>query len=452
MKNEEKTLYLECKAGISGDMTVAALLDLGADEEGLKRALAGLKVPGYEVHISRTVRSGMAGCDFDVALEDVGQISHHEHGQRHHVHDHAHESHGHEHGDHEHGHKHGHDGHGHDHAQAHSHPHGSHMHRNLHDILHIIEGAELTPRVFGIARKTFEIVAEAEAKAHGIPVEDVHFHEVGAVDSIVDIVAVAYCLADLGVSEVVVPYLCEGSGTIRCQHGVLPVPVPAVANIAAAHGIALRILGDVDTELVTPTGAAIVAANRTAEKLPEGFKVERVGVGLGKRDIGRPNFLRAMLIVPVAGQRAESEAESHTMLESNIDDSSGELLGLAMEKLMAAGALDVHYIPCFMKKNRPGYLLRVICREENVATLEDLIFRHTTTIGVRRTPFERTSLKREQLNVALPEGSVLVKKCLWQDEAFYYPEFESVRALAEASGRPFPEVYAKAKVAAGKRA
>lgn len=461
----KKTLYLECKTGISGDMAVAALLDLGADREGLMRALKGLHVDGYEVHVTRTSRRGMAGCDFDVILEhDERPHHHHVHGERDDVHKHSHhvhgagEEHSHDGGYHYHKHRDENDAHAHRHGHGHHHEHDHdhderhyHEHRNLHDIFHIIEGADLTPRAAAIARRAFEIVAEAEAKAHGIPVDEVHFHEVGAVDSIVDIVSAAYCLDNLEVDEVVVPYLNEGNGTIRCQHGVLPVPVPAVTNIVAAHGISLRII-DVANELVTPTGAAIIAAIRTSEILPQAFKVEKVGIGLGKRNIGRPNFLRAMLVAQ-SGEFNESGDRmigEYAMLESNIDDSTGEQLGLTMEKLIAEGALDVHYIPCFMKKNRPGYLLRVVCFSQNIPALEDVIFRNTTTIGIRRTPFERTSLRREQIEIALPYGNAVVKKCYWRDEIFYYPEFESVKSLANSSGQTFDEVYVAAKVAAAK--
>lgn len=423
-KSEKKILYLECATGISGDMTVAALLDLGADREGLEKTLKGLNVDGYEIKISNTSRNGMAGVDFDVVLED------NKYGHKHHHHHHGHD-------------------HDHHHEHKHEHHHAHHEHRNIGDIMRIIDGAELTERTAAIARRTFEIIAEAEAKAHGIPVEDVHFHEVGAIDSIVDIVSAAYCFDNLGIYEVIVPALNEGSGTIMCQHGALPVPVPAVANITAKHGIAMRIT-DVTTEMVTPTGAALVAAVRTSDKLPESFTIDRVGVGLGKRDLGRPNMLRAMLIVPglAEGRKKLMGEDSLVMLETNMDDCTGEQMGLAMERLMDAGALDAHYIPCFMKKNRPGYMLGVICRANDVPALEDVIFRNTTTIGIRRTPFERTELEREQIEVELPYGKVAVKKCHWRGENFFYPEYESVKSLSEATGKVFGDVYAEAKAKA----
>jgi uncharacterized protein (TIGR00299 family) protein len=407
---KRKSLYLECKTGISGDMTVAALLDLGADRKKLEKTLKSLQVEGYDVEVSHPTRGGLAGCDFCVNI---------------HSHKHEHKN---GHGEHHHGH------------DSHGHP----EHRGLSDIERLIDGADLTPNAKGIARKIFEIIALAEAKAHGIDIEKVHFHEIGAIDSIVDIVGAAFCLDDLGIGEVIVPFLVEGGGTITCQHGVLPVPVPAVVNIASAYHIPLRI-ADVDTELVTPTGAAIVAAVGAGRALPQTFSIEKIGIGFGKKDLGRPNFLRAMLIKSDAEASAQ---ENHVLLESNIDDSTGQQLGVTMEKLLLAGAFDVHYIPCFMKKNRPGYLLRVLCMEPSVPELEDIVFRNTTTIGIRKTTMAGTALRQEVIFVDLPYGQVQVKKCFWRNDVFYYPEFESVKKLADDSRKSFAEVFAAAKVQA----
>jgi len=404
-------LYLECATGISGDMTVAALLDLGASKIKLLAALESLNVTGYSVSISRTNSHGVEACSFDVELE-------HEH---HHEHEHEH------HHEHEHEHEHGH----------HHHP---HEHRNLADVTAILNSGNLTPGARSLALKMFGIVAEAESKAHGKPVEEVHFHEVGAIDSIVDIAAAAVCLDDLGIDDVVVTGLSEGTGFVECQHGLLPVPVPAVANIATAYGLPLRIR-EVQGEMVTPTGAAIVAAIRTRDRLPEEFTIRRIGLGAGKRDFGMPNVLRAMLIEETAPAKADATPADVMILETNIDDSTGEALGLAMESLLAAGALDVHYIPAFMKKNRPAWLLRVICRNEDVAALERIIFERTSTIGIRRLPAGRTCLKRSELTVTLPAGAVRVKKCEFEGRAYYYPEYESVRALAESSGAKFADLF-----------
>lgn len=285
-----KILYLECSSGISGDMTAAALLDAGADEAAVRRALESLPVDGFEVRITRVVKSGLDVCDFDVVLDaahenhdhDMAYLHGHEHGEAS-AHDH----------DHEHERAHG-EAHVHDHDRAHDGGH-RHEHRGMAEIGAIIDAADMTDRAKEIARAVFAVIAEAEARAHGVSVDQVHFHEVGAVDSIADIVAIAAALDSLDVDDVVVSDLVEGTGTVRCQHGIIPVPVPAVVNIAAAHGLPLRIT-DVRGELVTPTGAAVAAAVRTRDALPERFIIERVGMGAGKRAYETPGILRAMIL------------------------------------------------------------------------------------------------------------------------------------------------------------
>lgn len=287
-----KILYLECSSGISGDMTAAALLDAGADEATVRRALESLPVDGFEVRITRVVKSGLDVCGFDVVLDaahenhdhDMAYLHGHEHGEAS-AHDH----------DHEHERAHG-EAHVHDHDHDHTHDGGHrHEHRGMAEIGAIIDAADMTDRAKEIARAVFAVIAEAEARAHGVPVDRVHFHEVGAVDSIADIVAIAAALDSLDVDDVVVSDLVEGTGTVRCQHGIIPVPVPAVVNIAAAHGLPLRIT-DVRGELVTPTGAAVAAAVRTRDALPERFTIERVGMGAGKRAYETPGILRAMIL------------------------------------------------------------------------------------------------------------------------------------------------------------
>ena len=436
MKNE---LYLECTSGISGDMAVAALLDLGADSEKLKKALKSLPVKGFDIKISRVVKSGIDACDFDVVLDkeyenhdhDMGYLHGHEHGG----YSHNEARHGHEHGE-----------HSHEHAESHSHHgHHHHEHRGLNEIMMIIDHADMTDRARSYAKKIFTILAEAEAKAHNVPADQVHFHEVGAVDSIVDILSVAVCMDDLDVEEVIIPRLCEGSGTIRCQHGILPVPVPAVSNIVSAHHLKLHIT-PVQGELVTPTGAAIVAAFLTSEKLPEDFTVEKIGIGAGKRQYECPSILRAMLIRE-AEKNTEiqkfSDTESDTIikLESNIDDCSGETLGYVMELLYEAGAREANYMPVFMKKNRPAWLLTVICKEDQVSGMERIIFKETTTIGIRRQKMERTVLKREKRTVVTPLGDVEVKICIFDGQEYIYPEYESVKKLCKKTGVSYREAY-----------
>lgn len=287
------TLYLECQAGISGDMMVAALLDLGADEQVLRNALESLPLDGFRIQIRRVKKAGLDVCDFDVQLDAAHE--NHDHDMTY-LYGHLkmgqmQEKNGHEyHHEHTHGHEHGHHENGH-----HEHGHQHHEHRGMKEITEIIQSAAITEHAKEIALRIFQIIAEAEAKAHGEPVEQVHFHEVGAVDSIVDIVAVAVCLDDLQITDVIVPYLCEGTGSVRCQHGILPVPVPAVVNIAMKNRIALKIT-NVTGELVTPTGAAIVAAIRTSEQLPELLRIRNVGLGAGKRTYPVPGILRAILL------------------------------------------------------------------------------------------------------------------------------------------------------------
>ena len=447
-----KTLYVEGLSGISGDMTVAALLDLGADKEVLLNVLKSLPVSGYEIAISRVKKSGIDACDFNVILEK----DNHDHDMAYlHGHDHHHEDeHGHHH-DGEHEHHHHEDEHGHHHDGEHKHHH--HEHATLPGILHLIGHAQMSDRAKAIATRIFEIVAEAEAKAHGVPLNEVHFHEVGAVDSIVDVVSVAVCLDNLDVTEVIVPRLCEGHGTVRCQHGIMPVPVPAVANIVQAHHLKLQIT-EVEGELVTPTGAAIVAAIKTSEKMPAQFEIEKTGIGAGKREYSRPSMLRLMLIKDTSKETVDSNCNSENfvddlhnvstqtsdkvqILETNIDDCSGECMGYLMNRLLEAGARDAHYSPVFMKKTRPGYLLRVICDTENIAALEQIIFEETTTIGIRRIEAERTILPRKKAEIDTPIGKAQVKICTLPDgQVRYYPEYESVAALAKKNGISLYEV------------
>ena len=462
-----KCLYLECMTGISGDMTAAALLDLGAGREALERALHSLPVDGFSVAISRVKKSGLDVCDFDVRLDAAHENHDHdmeylfgghlpESGHSHgtdvqaeaiaaHVHSHEHEGghshendHNHEHGhdhEHDHNHEHGHN-HEHDHDHGHTHDHSHpHEHRGMKEILEIISQVDMTERAKATAVRIFEILAEAEAKAHGVSREEVHFHEVGAVDSIVDIVTAAVCLDELDVTEVIVPYLCEGNGMVRCQHGLIPIPVPAVANIAQAHGLVLKPT-EIQGELVTPTGAAIVAAIRTVDRLPERFTIQKIGLGAGKRQYERPSILRAMLI-----EEASVKSDEICKLETNIDDCTGEMLGYVMERLFEAGARDVHYAPVFMKKNRPAWQLNVICDPKDRERMEEIIFAETTTIGIRRVNMQRTVLERESGSVSTPFGEAAVKICRLADGKRFYPEYDSVKALAQKSGRSFQEIY-----------
>ena len=400
-------LYLECYSGISGDMMVASLLDLGASKEVLNKALDSLQIDGFKIEISRLSKNGLDVCDFNVILDD--KYENHDHDMNY---------------------LYGENDYNHNHQVI-----DNHHHRGLSDIISIIENANIKRNAKKIAINIFNILGKAEAKAHGVSISEVHFHEVGAVDSIVDIISVAVCLDDLQIEEVIVPVLYEGSGFIRCQHGLIPVPVPAVSHIVKDNNLKIHIT-DVQGELVTPTGAAIVAAIKTDDKLPREFYIEKIGLGAGKRTYENPSILRAMII----GSKYENK-DFVVKLESNIDDCSGEVLGYLMDCLLKAGAKDVNYMPIFMKKNRPAYQLNVICNEEDVIKLENIIFEQTTTIGIRKQNIERSILKREIKKIETSLGEVLIKKCYLPDGERIYPEYESIIEICKKYNKSYQDIY-----------
>ena len=463
-----KTLYLETSSGISGDMFVAAMIDLGADPEVLERALNSIPADGFMVEISSVKKSGIACCDFNVILDaahenhdhDMAYLygpapvtaaapqeeAHHchcrEEEEAHHCHCHedeeAHHCHCHE--DEEAPHCHCHEEEEAHHCHCHEdEAHHQHHGRHLAEILDIIDATDMTDSAKALAGKMFHIVAEAESLAHHMPLEEVHFHEVGAIDSIVDIISAAVTFDSLGITDVIIPCLTEGRGTVRCQHGVLPVPVPATMNIIEAYDMPLTIM-EAKGEYVTPTGAAIAAAICTTHQLPKAFRIVRTGLGAGKRAYTeRTNILRAYLI---EGNAMEEGKDEIVKLETDIDDSTGEALGYTIDRLMQAGALDVHYSPVYMKKNRPAWELTVICKKSRMEELEDIIFKETTTIGIREFPsVMRSILRRNQKQVETPFGIAEVKEVALPGERRFYPEYESVKAIAEKNHLPFAEVY-----------
>ena len=376
-----KKLYFDCMSGISGDMTVAALLDLGADRDVLTKALDSIMIEKFDIEIRDVYKNGLRALKFDVMATE------------------------------------------------------SHVHRHLADIHEIIANAAMTDEAKVLAYKMFGIVAEAESIAHGIDINKVHFHEVGAVDSIVDIISTAVCIDNLGVKDVIFSGITEGKGYVKCVHGRLAVPVPAVLNIVSLHNLTLR-QSDTKGEMITPTGAAIAAALRTEDKLPKEYKVIKTGIGAGTKDFEHPNVLRVMLI-----EDAGSEADSICELSTNIDDATGETLGYTMEKLFEAGAYDVFFQPIYMKKNRPAYMLNVICDESCVKEMEKIIFLNTTTLGIRRYDCKRTVLKREKAEVFTSFGQICCKKVWLGDTYRIFPEYESVRAAAEEKGLGYDETY-----------
>lgn len=448
-----KILYLECYSGISGDMTVAALLDLAGREDLLRAALASLDLPGYAIAIGRREKCGIDAAAFDVILDEGPQpLSYdqpnagagspqgldpdpqHRTGRkkvllrqamaaggpsRMKKHHRAVPGHSHEHSS--------------DHSHGHSHDGGhSHDHRNIHDIEQIIESSEITAGAKELARRVFRILAVAEARAHGLGVDQVHFHEVGAIDSIVDIVAACVLVDALGADEIVVSQIHEGSGHVWCQHGVIPVPVPATLNIAAEHGLDLK-LTDTPGEMVTPTGAALAAALRSRPALPADYRILAAGVGSGKKDFRHANILRAYLLEAAAS--AEPAGDQVMLLETNLDDCTGEALGFVMEELLAQGALDVWFTSIQMKKNRPAHKLSALCRPEDRMKLEHLIFQHTTAIGIRRLVMERTILPRQARTVQTVYGPVSVKAVQLDGETFHTPEYEDLRRILKEHGR-----------------
>lgn len=407
-----KKLYLDCQSGISGDMLVGALLDLGASEKILKDTLESLPLEGFEIEISHVKKAGLNACDFLVKLDAAHENFDHDmkylHKQK---------------GEEE---------------NHHSHP---HMHRGFPEVVSIIRSGKLTKRAKELAIKIFKILGEAEAKAHGTTLEEVHFHEVGAVDSIVDIVAFAVCLDNLDIKKVVIPVLCEGCGMINSQHGILSIPVPAVANIIEKYQLVIQ-MTTVEGELITPTGAAIAAAVCTDKVLPQKFSIVKSGIGAGKREYERPSLLRAMIIDTLGEPEEEKKNEEVIVkLECNVDDCGGEAFGYCMEQLFAAGARDVFYIPVYMKKNRPAYEVEVICEPKDVEKMEAILFTETTTIGIRRTKMERTILKRNIITMESSFGPVQIKVCEFQDTKWGYPEYESIKRIAMKHGVSYLEVY-----------
>lgn len=447
----DKKLYLDCGSGISGDMFVAAMIDLGADPNTLQKALDSIPADGFFVEIGRVKKSGIDCCDFRVRLDDdcenhdhdmdylYGSLapaagsgcSCHEEPDREEHHCHCHEE--------------GHDGEAHHCCRQGKDHH--HTHRGLAEILPMIDACDMTETAKALARKIFRIIGEAEAKAHDLPLDEVHFHEVGALDSIVDVVAAAVTFDSLHIKEVIVPKLTEGTGTVRCRHGVMPVPVPATVNIVSAYKIPMELTG-AKGEYVTPTGAAIAAAISTSHQLPSSFVIKKAGLGAGKRAYtDRSGILRAFLI-----QGEENEGRDKVVkLETDIDDCSGEVLGYVMKKLFKAGAKDVHYAPVFMKKNRPAWELTVICGEDKAEELEQIIFTETTTIGIREYPLGRSVLDREEKEVETVYGKASVKQVTFGDMTRAYPEYDTVKKLAKKNKVPFMDVFDAVKEAAKKK-
>lgn len=435
-----KTLYLDLFSGISGDMLIGALLDLGLDAHLFEHELEKLGLNGYHLHVRRAQKCAIDGVKFDVHL--AGE----------HPHDHAHAPAGHSH---EHPHEHGHI-HAHKHAHAHDHEHDpNHAHgRDFQEIRRLIAASPLSGWVKEKSIAVFQRLAVAEGKIHGVPPEEVAFHEVGAVDSIVDIVGACVGLEMLGKPRVLASPVTEGNGWIDCAHGRFPIPAPATLAVLGARGIPVSQCSE-PHELVTPTGAALLAELAEGFGPMQGVVAQKIGFGLGTRDNKtRPNVLRAVLGESSASNSAHDwETDTVAVLETNIDDINPEILGHFMETALAAGALDVFHTPIQMKKHRPAVLLTVLCAEAEADKFTELLLRETSAFGVRRSLAERRKLKREFVTLTTPHGQVSVKLGKLDGQIVQAaPEFESCRKLAEAAKVPLKTVYEAAIQAIRSRA
>ena len=405
-----KTLYLECGMGAAGDMLTAALLELTEDRQGFVDRMNTIGLPGVKITAEPSVKCGITGTYMRVTVygaeEETADAESHEH---HHgcEHDHPH--------DHD-------DGHYHDHPHEHSHhDHTHHHHASVKDIDEIISGLKVSERVKADARAVYGLIADAESKVHGRPVTEIHFHEVGTMDAVADVVGVCLLREMLSPEQVIASPVHTGSGHVHCAHGILPVPAPATALILQgipSYG------GEVKGELCTPTGAALLKhfASRFGDRPV--MTVEAIGYGMGKKDFERANCVRAIM------GESEGEQETVTKLECNLDDMTGEDIGFAMEQLFAAGAHDVYTQPIGMKKNRPGILLSVICRTADADSMAETIMKHTTTLGIRRQDLQRYVLQRKTETVSTEYGEVRIKHASGMGSEREKPEYEDIAALA----------------------
>jgi len=429
--------YLECFSGISGDMFLGALVDVGVSPQLLQETVAALGL-GAKLEVSRVVRSGISATKVDVWVDGEKDMPREEYWAKQEA------AHSHEHHDHH--------GHEHEHADHHSHgessrtgvsaPH-THQHRGLTEIRKIISAAKISESAKKTAVSIFEALGSAEAKIHDVPIESIHFHEVGAADAIVDIVCAAVGVDALGVDEFLCSSLNVGGGMVKCAHGTFPVPAPATVELLKDAPV---YSANVQTELVTPTGAAIV---KTLAKrfgtFPE-MKIEKSAYGAGSRDFpGHPNVLRIVIGEAAAASTAKTQSDTIKVLEANLDDLNPQVFGYVMDRLLEEGALDVFGVPVQMKKNRPGTLLSVLCKSEDADKLTQLIFRETTTLGVRRREESRATLARRWESVRTEWGEVRIKIASMNGTVTNYaPEYEDCRRIAEEHHVPLKMVMQEA--------
>ncbi len=414
-----KTLYLDCGMGAAGDMLTAALLDLFPDKENMVGKLNRLGIPGVEYRLSKISKCGIGGYHMDVAVN--GQI---EDEHLHETHGHSHEEHGHVHADGSHSHEemaHHHD------ESHHSHDHGHH-HMGMHGIEHIVRDLKLSGGVENDVLEVYKLLADAESEVHGVPVSEIHFHEVGTMDAIADIVAVCFLLRELSVDKIVASPVNVGSGSVHCAHGILPVPAPATALIL--KGIPIYSDG-INGELTTPTGAALLKYYVNQYRDMPKMTVTSIGYGMGKKDFEKANCVRVMLgeTVSDAGEDKGQE-DTVIMLSCNVDDMTAEEIGFATEQLFEGGALEVYTVAVGMKKNRPGNIIEVICNEDDKEALIGLIFKYTTTIGIRESIMHRYILSRETYSAKTPYGDVRIKRSSGYGIQREKPEYEDLARIA----------------------
>lgn len=431
-----KTLYLECNMGAAGDMLMAALYELLDDQPAFLQKMQELGLHGVQVTAEPAKTCGIAGTHMRVTVhgEEEHEPDAHDHHHDDHEHEHHHHHHDHHHDDHEHEHHHHHhDDHEHDHHHDHAHEHGHHHHHATPGhIAAIIDGLNLPDAVKQHARAVYDAIAQAEAKAHGCPVGDVHYHEVGALDAVADVTGVCYAMYLLGVDRVVVSPVHVGSGTVRCAHGVMPVPAPATANLLSGVPV---YGGSVQGELCTPTGAALLTHFADAfEKMPV-MRTQKVGIGIGTKQFEQANCVRAFL--------GETDAQVNgtiAELTCNLDDLTAEALATACEQLLSEGALDVYTVPGTMKKGRAGHVLTVLCEDKDTARMAERVLALTTTNGLRVRRCEKYFLQPSAREVSTAWGKVRVKVAEGFGITHVKPEFEDVAAIARKNGLSYDTV------------
>lgn len=429
----ERILYFDSFAGISGDMSIGALIDLGLEPAMVLDEINKLGISGYKIEIEKVNRFSISGTDIKVILADDGEGHHHHHASTGHNDKHHH----------------CHDG---SVSQGHDHHRGNDKERNLEDITNIINASRISQKAKELSVKIFTEIARAEAVVHNKNLDEVHFHEVGAIDSIIDIVGTAICIDMLKVDKIYCSPVHEGQGFVRCRHGRLPIPVPAVAQMLRGSYISM-VVEDIQAELVTPTGFGILKSiSQGCIKMPE-MHVESVGYGFGKTDTGSLNALRVFLgtteqtgkNINKDNHSRESNEDTVTLLETNIDDTTGEVLGFTMQQLLESGALDVFYTPIYMKKNRPAWMLSVICNNHDVEKLSDIIFKETSTIGIRISQTKRRILQRNIKTISTELGDIKVKFVIVDGLERVQPEYEDCAKIAREKGISLNEVYETVK-------